>query len=303
MTPRQIGVLTVLVASCLWAIESVIVKFAFRTAGYLETSAFRNLGVAVVGLAYAYAATRGESRHRLLRMRPKEWSALVYIATAGTVGADLLYYYALQTIPILNALLIAHLQPIFIILIGFLVLREEKLGWSDYLGISIMIASGLLVVTRTFDNLAHVRLGTRGDLLMLVATVLWATASIAMRKYVRHIHAGTLTFYRFLIAGLIVYGFAVCRATHASHTLLLPFPTNIQQPILGLVVGAGVVLYYESMKRMKAAQVSALELSTPFFAAVLGYIVLKEGTTPLQVAGLALLVLGVYLISRKEHAE
>jgi len=54
------------------------------------------------------------------------------------------------------------------------------------------------------------------------------------------------------------------------------------------------------MERIKAAQVSALELSTPFYAAILGFLVLGETITILQIIGVILLVIGIYLLSKKE---
>ena len=74
------------------------------------------------------------------------------------------------------------------------------------------------------------------------------------------------------------------------------------QVLVGLVVCVGTILYYESMKRIKAAQVSALELSTPFFAVVFAFLILGEVVTVMQISGIVLLVIGVFLISRKEEA-
>ena len=249
-------------------------------------------------------------------MRRKEWPAILYLALAGTVCADLLYYYALTTVPVINAVLIAHMQPVFIVLIGFLVLKEDKLFRSDYIGIAILIVSGTLVATRTLDNLAHIRLGTPGDLIVVAATALWASTAIVMRRYLRHLNAGIITFYRFLTAGIVLSAFATWRALElrqgsaagisqagalVSDQRTWPFP-NRYQLLAGLVVGVGTLLYYEAMKRIKAAQVSALELSAPFFAAGLAYVTLGERATPMQITGILLLILGVHFISRKDRA-
>jgi drug/metabolite transporter (DMT)-like permease len=56
------------------------------------------------------------------------------------------------------------------------------------------------------------------------------------------------------------------------------------------------------MKRIKAAQVSAMELSTPFFAALLSFLILREVVTVMQICGMVLLFVGVCLLSRKEEA-
>jgi drug/metabolite transporter (DMT)-like permease len=116
-----------------------------------------------------------------------------------------------------------------------------------------------------------------------------------MRKYLGGMNAGVVTFYRFLFASLtfIVY--------------LLPTSTinitNIYQVLVGIVVGIGTILYYEGLKRIKAAQVSALELSTPFFGAILGFYILKEVITFMQVFGIFILFAGVYFLSKKEKLD
>ena len=54
--------------------------------------------------------------------------------------------------PVINAVLIDHMLPFFIVLIGYLTLRSGAPGPSDYMGIILMIASGFLVTTRSFEN-------------------------------------------------------------------------------------------------------------------------------------------------------
>ncbi len=78
--------------------------------------------------------------------------------------------------------------------------------------------------------------------------------------------------------------------------------SNIYQILVGIVVGAGTIFYYEGLKRIKAAQVSALELTTPFAAALLGFCILAERITALQIAGMVLLFAGVCFLSKKEDA-
>jgi len=76
----------------------------------------------------------------------------------------------------------------------------------------------------------------------------------------------------------------------------------LQTSTIRATVGAGTILYYEGLKRIKAVQVSALELSTPFFAALLGFLILGEWVTVMQISGMILLFIGVFFLSKKEEA-
>lgn len=114
-----------------------------------------------------------------------------------------MYVYSLTLVPVINAVIIGHIQPVFIIIFGIFILKSDKLTSFDYIGIFMMIISGILVTTKTFENLIKLRLGTIGDLFVLSAKIAWAATAIATRKYVKHLNPGVLAFYRFSLATVV----------------------------------------------------------------------------------------------------
>jgi drug/metabolite transporter (DMT)-like permease len=113
-----------------------------------------------------------------------------------------------------------------------------------------------------------------------------------MRKYLSNIHAGVVTFYRFSIASLFFISYLIITSNVGI--------SNIFQIVIGVVVGIGTILYYEGLKRLKAAQVSGIELSTPFFAALLAFFILSEKITFMQIVGIFLLFIGIYCLTKKD---
>jgi len=289
MSTKTRGVIAILGASLMWAIEAHLLKLAHNAgAHYLQTFTFRAIGVAVTALVYVLV-----TRPANLRITRRQFSLIFYIALAGTMFADLLYVYALAEIPVINAVLIGHMQPISVVLMGYFVLREDKLTRHDYLGIGIMIVAGMLVATKTPANLRALKLGSLGDLLVLIATVAWATTGITMRKYLRQLDAGVLAFYRYAIVLAVFLTYVLI----TSHLAL----SSIYQILVGIVVGVGTIFYYEGLKRIKAAQVSALELSTPLFAVLLSFLIPTESIESMQLFGVGMLIVGVHFLSRKEE--
>lgn len=287
MNTKKLGVAIILLASIMWAIEPILAKLSFETSDFLHTSAIRAMVAALTTFIYIALTKKAP-----LKVTRRQLSPLIYIALVGTLIADFMYFYGLSQIPVINVVIIGHMQPIFIIAFGFFLLKTDKLTKFDYLGISLMILSGLLVTTRTMENLFALRLGTTGDLIVLTATIAWATSAIVMKKYLTMMDAGVISFYRFFFPALIF-------AAYLGVTSSL-FIANIYQVCIGVIIGIGTILYYEGLKRLKAAQVSGLELTTPFFAAILAYFFLNEIVTSMQIIGIALLFGGVYLISKKE---
>ncbi len=285
---KTAGIFSILGASVMWALEPIFAKLSFQSTDVLNTFATRIIFCLFVITIYALIKNPKE-----LIIKHQELKWLVYLSIVATLFADFLYTYALTKVMVINAVLIGHIQPIFIVVLSYFFLKTDKLSKFDYLGILFMIFAGIFVSSKTLDNLKNLRFGTLGEILVLMATFAWATTAITTRKYLKELPAQVIAFYRFLFAGIIFIIYLI-----PKHGIKI---ANIYQVLLGIVIGIGTVLYYEGLKRIKAAQVSALELSTPFFASFLGYIVLKEMITILQLLGLAFLFIGIYFISKRER--
>ena len=288
MNVKHVGVSAILLASMMWALEPILAKLSYRNANFLETSAIRAIFVTLTALGYT-----GLRRKQTLAVGRRQLAVLVYIAIAGTLVADLVYFLALTRVPIINAVLIGHMQPVFIVLLAFFFLREDRLARFDWVGVAFMIMAAFLVTTRTIGNFISLKFGSSGDLLVLAATIAWATTAIAMRRYLRGMSPGVMAFYRYLFASAV---FAIYLISTSGIRI-----ANVYQVLVGIVAGIGTVMYYEALTRIKAAQVSALELSTPFFAAILAFFVLGELVTTLQIIGIFSLFVGIYCLSKREE--
>jgi drug/metabolite transporter (DMT)-like permease len=109
----------------------------------------------------------------------------------------------------------------------------------------------------------------------------------------QHLNTGVLAFYRFSLAAVVLSLYLLVTNSFGI--------SNVYQVIVGILVGIGTILYYESITRIKAAQTSALELSTPVFATILAFYLLSEIPTIMQIIGVGCLFLGLYFISKKEE--
>jgi drug/metabolite transporter (DMT)-like permease len=286
---KTIGVIAILLASIMWAIEPIFVKLSYENSDFIQTNTIRAIFALIISFVYIIIKRKPKE----LKISKKDIAPIIYIALVATLFADFMYVYSLSQVPVVNAVIIGHLQPIFIVIFGFFILKTDKLTYYDYFGIILLILSGILVTTKSFDNLMSLRLGTIGDLFVLSATIAWATTAIATRKYVRHINTGVLSFYRFSIATVVLSIFLIINNRF--------FIANYYQVAVGVIIGIGTILYYESLKRIKAAQTSSLELSTPVFATILAYFMLSEAPTYMQFIGVALLLLGLFFISKREE--
>ena len=288
MNKKTIGIIAILLASIMWAIEPIFVKLSYETSDFIQTNTIRAIFALLVALIYILIKRKPKE----LKLSKKDVAPMIYIALVATLFADFMYVFSLSQVPVINAVIIGHMQPIFIVLFGIYTLKSDKLTYFDFIGILLLIISGILVTTGSLENLMSFKFGTIGDLFVLSATIAWATTAIATRKYVKHLNTGVLAFYRFSIASVVLSIFLLVNNSF--------FIANYYQVAVGIIVGLGTVLYYESLTRIKAAQTSALELSTPVFATILAFFLLSESPTIMQIIGVGLLLFGLIFISKKE---
>ena len=288
LNQKNLGLICVGIASLMWALEPVVAKLAFGDSDFLETSAAR----ALLTFILAYFYIKFSKAKPSIKLKKPEIGPVVYIAVFGTLVADLLYFYGLTQTSVINATIIGHLQPVFVIFLTWFFLKSEKINKNDYFGIFLKILAGLFTSAKTTKNLMEFNIGSFGDLMVLIAAVSWATTGLCMKKYISHLNSGVITFYRFGISSFAFFIYFLWN--------LKFFIPNIYHLLVGLIVGIGTILYYEALKRIKVAQVSAMELSSPVLAALLGFLILNETVSYLQMAGILLLILGVFFISRKE---
>jgi drug/metabolite transporter (DMT)-like permease len=123
---------------------------------------------------------------------------LILMGLLGNLGYNLILYTALNHTSSLNASIINSLNPGLLVIISFLILKEE-INIQKIIGISISLIGVLIVITESNLSLLMNFSFNRGDILMLLAITMWSLYSIVSKKLVE-IKPITATAYSALIA-------------------------------------------------------------------------------------------------------
>ena len=89
MNQKQIGIVAVLIAALMWALEPIFAKLSYTDASFLQTSIIRAYIVIIIAVLYAII-----KKKHVFKIEKKSIPAFMYIAIFGTLVADLLYFYA-----------------------------------------------------------------------------------------------------------------------------------------------------------------------------------------------------------------
>lgn len=225
--------------------------------------------------------------------RRQEW----YFAAAGLCGVTLYYLFeniALTFTLASNVGVIISIAPFFTAIFTSLFLHEGRPSLRFFLGFFIAIA-GILMIS--FGNSASLQLNPLGDILAVLAAVIWAAYSTITKK-VSSFGYNTMqvtrrTFFYgllFMIPALLAMDFHVELWQFGSAKMI--------GNLLFLGLGASALCFVTwnvAVKILGSVRTSVYIYMVPVITAVTSALILREEMGVATVSGIVLTLLGLYL--------
>jgi drug/metabolite transporter (DMT)-like permease len=262
------------------------------------------IGVVILGMAIAL-------RKQFALPDKKEWGYFALLGFLGITFHQWLQSNGLQTSEASTTAWIVSTTPVFMALLGWLVLKEG-LGWLKTLGITLAFAGVLLVSSKgDVQFIAVGRFGAPGDFLILISAVNWAVFSILSRRGLKKYPASLMMFYVMVLgwlftsvlffAGPLLGGIST-RLASPGFTDLATLTQNGWISILFLGVfcsGLAYIAWYDALQALSTAQTGVFLYIEPLVAVVVAAIVLGEKITGVSLIGGAVILFGVWLVNRE----
>lgn len=139
----------------------------------------------------------------------------------------------------------------------------------------------------------------RGIMFCCLATVCWSLSGAFVRS-VPAVDPWTINAYRGLSTGFCLLIYMMLRYRRATISHILP-----REPMAFIVsagfFAAGTTLYILALSMASVASVSVLGATSPIFAALLAWLMVRERTSPLVLCATVMVMIGVYLIATAEE--
>jgi drug/metabolite transporter (DMT)-like permease len=213
-----------------------------------------------------------------------QWAAVLGIAWGGSAFGTLLFTEAIRIGNPTTAVLLQKTQPIFVVLLAKLVLRE-RLSARSWIWLAIAIVAAYLVSFGATPPGELIHHAPPASLLALGAAALWGTSTVLGRFALRDIPFQALTALR-IVGALPLLALLIVVRPH-------PWPAfDLKQALsllaMALVPGlAALLVYYRGLRHTRASLAAVAELSFPATAALLNWTVLGAGVTFVQIAAFA----------------
>lgn len=298
--PRPVlGYALVWSAVAFWSVNASVAKVVLESAGL---SAMRLAEVRATGSALVLVAAVALLRPSSLRVSPRELAFLAAFGILGLAFVQLFYFVAIARLPIGIALVIQYLAPVFVALWARFVVHEPV---RRRLWIAIALSlTGLTLVVELWSGFALDGVGLAACVAAALAYALYVL--MAEHSLRRGRDTASLLAWGFVFAALFWTlaqpWWSFPAAQIAGTTGLLGRLEDVSAPIwllLAYVVILGTVLPFalvvSALRHVPATRVTVVAMLEPVLAALVAFAWLAEEISGVQLAGGALVLLGVAL--------
>lgn len=226
----------------------------------------------------------------------------LYMMAAGVTGGSLFFFLqnmALQLTQASNVSFIICTSPLAATLLTVLCTRHEKFSKTFAYG-SLAALSGVGLVI--FNGNVVLKISPVGDILALSASFLWGVYSLIIKR-VTNIYSPT-----FITRKVFFYGIVTILPAFWAKPLFTDFNLFTSPVILGNLLFLGIaaslacyLLWNMIVNRMGVIQSSNFLYLNPLATMWGAYAILNEQITPVALAGMALILTGIYIATRKQH--
>lgn len=280
---RQIGILQVLLSGVCFGFLGVFGKWAY--AAGLEPGEFLALRfLTAAGLLALWLLARERRAFRLER------KYLMRCAALGVLGYALFssfFFHALRGLTASLTVLLLYTYPVMVSL-GAWALFREKLRPVHAIALPLVMLGLFLLVYGDFGISSELSL-----LFGVLAAVFYSVYILASSRWLRGVPPLHSVFYIMLSAG-IALGFL-----HLRPSTLVALPSAAPAILGTALIGtlAAMSLFLAGLQKLSNAEVSVLSTAEPITGVLLATLLLGERMLAVQVAGGALILLGMVLTS------
>lgn len=264
--------------------------------------AFTPIEILFIRFVIGYFALLALYPHRL---KVKERKQELYFAGAGLCGITL--YFLLENIALTYTLasnvgVIISIAPFFTAIFAHLLLTGEKMRAQFFIGFAVAVGGIFLI---SFNGSSQLKLNPMGDILAVLAAVVWAIYSVLTKKISGyHYHTISVT-RRIFFFGLLFMMPVLFIFKFEPDIDQIIKPVNLFN-IIFLGFGASAICFVTwnyALKILGAVKTSVYIYMVPVITVITSVLILHETITGTAVLGILLTLAGLFISEIKLPAR
>ena len=295
------GFWLVALGAALWGIDPLFRIILLKTFTSAQIVLLEHIVVAL-----CVAPILWKHRDELRGIRARHVGALLFISWGGSALATVLFTMGLSDGNFNAVLLLQKLQPLFVIIMARMVLKETL---PQHFGplFAIAIAGTYLLTFGFAIPFGHWNeFIQKGSLYSLGAAALWGGSTVMGRLTLDKFKYETVTSLRFLLALPLLMALAWSEGAAWSLPGGLGANAAVTVNLLAQALLPGLfslLVYYKGLTTTKASAATLAELSFPMVAVIINWIAFEQLVTIPQIIGFLLIWMALFFISKQKDAS
>lgn len=222
----------------------------------------------------------------------RDLPVFLFTGIVGMVLYHALFFSALQYTTAINSSIIAAMNPIVTVVIGYLFVKQ-KITRRMVLGIIISFIGVLLTITAGNIELILNLSFNPGDVLMLAAVTSWAAYSVFSKSKGGHLPAMALTYYSFLVCTIACIPLVVWDKPWEwmEKVPLSAYGAVIYMSLFASVMG--YLIQQIAIREIGPGRTSIFVNLVPVFSIILSVLILGESLEPVKIFTAGIIIIGV----------
>lgn len=228
----------------------------------------------------------------------RDWKKMIGFGILGTGYHNMFSYLGLQYTTATNGVMLNSAIPVFIMILGVLFFGQ-KLRWLQVTGVAISLAGVLAILSRgDAAVLANLQLNI-GDIILLASMVQWAFYTLALKW--KPADVPPLAFLCVCATvGVIAMTPAYLGAMALGSEIKWSWPVVSALLYVGIVPSFIGYIFWNRGVELAGAEIAGMFIHLmPVFGSVLAWLFLAELLHLFHLVGIALILTGIFVASRK----
>lgn len=303
----RLGYVLVLIASVLLGLSIAINKLVLDRGVHpllVSFSTYFMLGCTLFPFIYTKKNKQNEKSASVNKHAYSNLKITLIIIAAGLLGigtAGVLFFYGLSRTTAVNTSLLINTEVLFSVTIAYIFLKERGKA-KDYLAILLLFICAIIVTTNLEFSSLSLAEKFMGNILIIITCLIWGIDNNLSKLIVSRYSIIKMTSIKMIFASfsVIVIGMLVGMNFNIDIVLLAYLIFNG-----AFIMTLGFLFYYIGLKYIGSMRTNAVYSTQAIFGLVFAYLILNEPVSPLQIFTGALMMLGVYILSKdfKKVAE
>ena len=283
-----------IIAGILYGSSGIFVRTLTQNGINATTLLFLRFSIAIPVMVIAILATDKKQ----LKIKLSDIKLLI-ITAMGIIGLNVLYNIAMNTISLSIAAVLLSSDPVFVLIIAYLIFKE-KITKSKVLSIILVLIGCILTTGLIEGNASNVTgIGIIGG---IGAAIFWAIYMMGSKKALENgLHTYTILLYSILINTIVLIPFTsfnqittFVNADIIGNTIFLILHSTLSFAI-------PYILLTVSIKYMDSGSASIFTSGTePLAALIFGMLFYSEIPTILMFSGIILTIIALAILSKSE---